>query len=138
MQDSQIQGYLFQRIKEGLPPGLTLVEAIAEVLHISQDSAYRRIRGETLLVLTEAKTLCHHYAVSLDQLFNLKENSVVFENFELGQTASDVTAFLRSISYELKKLEPFEQKTITYLTNDIPFFIGFAINPYLLLVISAG
>lgn len=129
MQDKQIQGYLFQRIKERLPSGSSLVETVAEVLHISQDSAYRRIRGETPLVLEEAKALCQQYSLSLDQLFGLTDHSVVFENRELSQTANDVTSYLHSISFELKKLQDFEQKTITYLTNDIPFFYWFCHQP---------
>ncbi len=53
MPDYQSQEFLFQRIKELLPPHTTLVDSVAETLHISSDSAYRRIRGETPVVLDE-------------------------------------------------------------------------------------
>src|SRR5215204_5391336 len=129
MQEKRIQEYLFQRIKEMLPPDSSLVETIAEVLHVSQDSAYRRIRGETLLVLEEAKTLCQQYNISLDQLLNLTNNSVVFDNVELNHTANDFTSYLNGIRYELEKLNASEQKSITYITNDIPLFYQFCYQP---------
>ena len=51
------QDFLFQRIKEMLPQHVSMVDVVSEVLHVSSDSAYRRIRGETPLVLEEAKQL---------------------------------------------------------------------------------
>jgi len=51
MPDYQSQEFLFQRIKELLPPHAPLVDSVANILHVSSDSAYRRIRGETPLVL---------------------------------------------------------------------------------------
>ena len=47
MPEFQSQEFLFHRIKELLPPHASLVDTVAEILHISSDSAYRRIRGET-------------------------------------------------------------------------------------------
>ena len=66
------QEFLFQRIKELLPPHVSLVDAVAETLHLSSDSAYRRIRGETPMVLDEVKELCQFYKISLDQLLDVK------------------------------------------------------------------
>ena len=64
MPDYSSQEFLFQRIKELLPPHASLVDSVAEILHISSDSAYRRIRSETPVVLDEAKELCHHFKLS--------------------------------------------------------------------------
>lgn len=129
MPEKSIQEYLFQRIKEALPPGRQLVETIAEVLHISQDSAYRRIRGETLLVLEEAKILCQQNAISLDQLLALKSKSVVFESVEMDNRANDFKTYLAGILQRLKQLDTFDKKSIIYLTKDIPFFYQFCFKP---------
>src|SRR5262245_8041106 len=97
MPAKQIQEYLFQHIKEVLPAGASLADTIADVLHISQDSAYRRIRGETLLVLEEAKILCEAYHISLDQLLQLTNNSIVFHNIEIEEADGDFANYLRNI-----------------------------------------
>ena len=57
MPDYQSQEFLFQRIRELLPVHASLVDTVASILHVSNDSAYRRIRGETPLVLDEAREL---------------------------------------------------------------------------------
>lgn len=43
---AELQTAFLKQIKNQLPPHLSLVDAIAEQLNISNDSAYRRIRGE--------------------------------------------------------------------------------------------
>ncbi len=43
---SQLQINLFNHIKSVMPSNLSFVDEIADVLDISNDSAYRRIRGE--------------------------------------------------------------------------------------------
>src|ERR1043165_3949248 len=104
MAEKKIQDYLFQHIKEKLPSGKSLVDTIAEALHVSQDSAYRRIRGETLLVLEEAKILCQEFNFSLDKLLTLSCRSVVFENIELDNNIYDFKSYLQGILLQLKQL----------------------------------
>src|SRR6201989_2789382 len=83
MPSDQAQEFLFQRIREMLPPSASLTDVVSEILHVSNDSAYRRIRNETPLVLQEAKQLCDHFHLSLDQVLSLKSNSVLFENIRI-------------------------------------------------------
>ena len=122
MPEKKIQEYLFQRIKELLPSGQSLVDTIADSLCVSQDSAYRRIRGETLLVLEEARLLCHQFNLSLDQVLQLKDDSVVFQSSSLDQRSYDFAGFLRGILHEIKQLEASSEKNIIYVCKDIPLF----------------
>ena len=80
MSTDQAQDFLFQRISEMLSPHITMVDAISEILHVSSDSAYRRIRGDTPLVLSEVRQLCNHFNLSLDQLLNVKSGSILFQD----------------------------------------------------------
>ncbi len=126
-----LQDYLFQRIKETLPPGQTLADAVGDILHLSPDSVYRRIRGEKLLVLEEARELCLHYGISLDGLFHLHENAVVFQRTEIDSTAYDFTSYLRGILLLLQQLDSYSKKSILYLTKGIPLFHILAFRPLL-------
>lgn len=105
-----LQEYLFQRIRELLPPGKTLADAVSEVLHLSQDSTYRRLRGETILVLEEARELCQTFGISLDELFQLENNSVVFYRTEIEAGNYDFTNYLRGILRLLQHLDSFREK----------------------------
>jgi hypothetical protein len=125
---SSIQDYLFRRIKEKLPADASLADIVAELLHVSNDSAYRRIRGETLLVLEETKILCDAFCISLDQTINSKENSVVFTSFNLNNDNYSFKSYLKDILHNLKMVSSVTRGEIIYLTQD----------PFLFFAISSG
>jgi hypothetical protein len=123
------QEFLFQRIKEILPHNASLVETVADVLHLSSDSAYRRIRNETPLVLDEAKQLCDHFRLSLDQLLEVKGNSILFQNTRINNELYSYEKYLSDLLKNLKQINSFEQKEIIYLTKDVPLFHNFYFQP---------
>ena len=129
MPDYQSQEFLFQRIKELLPPHASLVDMVAETLHISSDSAYRRIRGETPLVLDEARVLCQHYKISLDQLLNVKEGSTLFQNVRIDLKNYSYEKYLKGLTAQVNHVNSFIHKEVIYLTKDMPFFHNFYYQP---------
>lgn len=122
---AKAQEFLFQRIKELLPPHVTLVDAIAGILNLSSDSAYRRIRGETPMVLDEVSELCSHYNISLDQLLNITSHSILFENVRVNSGNYDYIAYLKGMLAQIQYVQSFTHKNIIYLTKDIPVFHNF-------------
>jgi hypothetical protein len=91
MESRQLQQTLFQKINEDLPPHLSLAEELGELLGLSADSVYRRIRGEKPVTLDELKRICDHYRLSLDQLLQTQTDAVLFQ-------APGITADPTSIS----------------------------------------
>ena len=83
------QQLFLQHIKSLLPPHLSLVDEVAEVLNISNDSAYRRIRGEKPIALEEIKKLCIHFKISLDKFMHLNSDSVLFTGKLADKTNSE-------------------------------------------------
>src|SRR5690349_25120581 len=73
-----VQTRLLEQVRQRLPENITLADELAEVLSISKDSAYRRIRGETVLSLDESKKLCEYSGVSIDALFSPTSKTVPF------------------------------------------------------------
>ena len=82
-QPPDIQKLLFEQIKECLPSQASFVHEIAEVLSISYDSAYRRIRGEKPLDILDLYKLAGAFNISLDALSNLGTNKILFDYFTL-------------------------------------------------------
>jgi hypothetical protein len=78
MDQPGVQQIFFQHVKSNLAAHLSLVDEVADILNISNDSAYRRIRGEKPLSFEEISVLCSKYRISLDQLFHLKNDSFLF------------------------------------------------------------
>ena len=112
MPTDQAQDFLFQRISEMLPPHITMVDAISDILHVSSDSAYRRIRGDTPLVLNEARILCNHFNLSLDQLLNVKTGSVLFQDVRISNKNYTYTQYLTDLLQQVESINNFMQKEI--------------------------
>jgi hypothetical protein len=129
MPTDQSQNFLFQHIKGLLPPQVSMVDAVSDILHVSSDSSYRRIRGETPLVLDEAKQLCDHFQLSLDQLLNVKAGATIFQNTRIDFKKYNYEQYLKDILRDLQKLGNFRQAGIIYLSKDLPFFHNFYFQP---------
>lgn len=129
MPDYQSQEFLFQRIRELLPVHASLVDNIASILNVSNDSAYRRIRGETPLVLDEARELCNHYKLSLDQILNVQSGAVLFKNIRIDTTKYSYETYLQDLIRQLQHIGSFAHKEIIYRSKDMPLFHNFYYDP---------
>jgi len=129
MTELSSQEFLFQRIRELLPAQLSLVDSVAEILHVSSDSAYRRIRGETPLVMDEARQLCAHFNLSLDQLFQLKSNSILFHQSRINTAGYTYENFITGLLDQARYVNGFMHKEIIYCTKDMPVFHNFYFRP---------
>ena len=129
MANYQSQEFLFHRIKEILGPEDSMVDSVAEILHISTDSAYRRIRGETPIVLDEARELCRHFKLSLDTLLGVRAGSTLFQNIRINSRTYAYEQFLRDLIKQMQFIDSFGQKEIFYRSKDIPVFHNFYFEP---------
>ena len=129
MATDKAQEFLFQRIKELLPPHVSLVDAVANILHVSTDSAYRRIRGDTPMVLDEVKELSHHYKISLDQLLKVQNGSTLFQNVRINTNDYSYEQYLKDLIKQVEYIGSFIHKEIIYLTKDVPLFHNFYYSP---------
>jgi hypothetical protein len=122
------QEFLFQRIKELLPPHASLVDSVAGILNLSTDSSYRRIRSETPLVLDEARELCHHFKLSLDQVLEVQGNGILFQNVRIN-TKDYYAKYLSDITKQLEHISSFIHQEVIYLTKDMALFHNFYYRP---------
>ncbi len=129
MSNYQSHEFLFQRIKELLPPHISVVDSVAEILHISSDSAYRRIRGETPIVLDEARKLCNHYKLSLDNILNVQSGATLFQNVRVNTQDYNYEQYLKDLISQTNHIAGFIHKEIIYRTKDIPIFHNFYYLP---------
>ena len=125
MPNYQSQEFLFQRIRELLQPHASLADTVAKILHVSNDSAYRRIRGETPLVLDEARELCHHFKLSLDQILNVQGGGTMFQNVRINTQNYSYVKYLTDIIGQVEYAASFAHKEIIYLTKDMSLFHNF-------------
>jgi hypothetical protein len=125
MTDTNLQKDLFNYIKSLLPPHISMVDAVAELLDISYDSVYRRIRGEKPISLDELKVLCEHFKLSLDQVLQLRTDKVLFTDMEANGSVTSFKDYLEGLLLQLKYFNNFSSRQMLYLSKDIPVFYNF-------------
>jgi len=122
MESTGAQHVFFNHIKGLLPPNISFVDEIAEVLNISNDSAYRRIRGEKPIALEEIKKLCIKFSISLDQLLHLSTNSFIFTGQLTNNANFDFESWLQACLRFLQNIKRYQPNRISYVAKEIPFF----------------
>ncbi len=121
------QHQVFKHIKSILPAHLTLVDVIAELLNISNDSAYRRIRGEKPLSLDELQILAAHFKFSIDQLLQIKSDAFVFSGRITNNADFKYENWLETVAQHLKYCLGFKPNHLFYLAKEIPFYYYFIV-----------
>lgn len=125
MPAEEVQKELFVQIKARTKT--KLVDTISEVLHLSQDAAYRRIRNEKLLNLDEIIILSQAFNLSIDNHISVaSKTKVVPFHFPFVGLDFDFTAYLQSILQNLQMIKE-AGGTIYYSAKDIPMFHCFQI-----------
>ena len=121
-----MQVEFFNHLKQSLPAHLSLVDAVADILNISTDSAYRRIRGDKPLGFDEIQKLAIHFKVSLDQFLHLRGNSITFFGAHISRDQFDLKSYLQNIVNQLQYFSSAQRQELFYLNKDIPIFHHFA------------
>ncbi len=127
METTNAQVRFFQHLKALLPAHLAMVDEVAQLLGISNDSAYRRIRGEKPIDLEETYKLCSHFKVSMDQLLHLQSDAFIFTGALKNNTPADFEKWLGDLYRQFTYVNTFERKQFYYLLKDIPPFMYFQV-----------
>lgn len=120
--NSEVQEQFFAKLKRIFPPNVGMAEELSEILGVSTDSAYRRIRGETELTISEIFEITKKYNMSLDDIIGNHGNMVSFTYTKLIDSADNFEIYFNRILHHLNKLNKSENGKIVYVANEIPIF----------------
>lgn len=119
---SDVQASFLNSIRNRIPGHLSLSDELAELLNISRDSAYRRIREETILSLDEVQILCNRYNLSIDSIITSGGGNISFEYGAQFGPGLSLKCWLESILVHLKNLECKAGAKMTWHAKDLPTF----------------
>ena len=125
MQKTNYQELFFEKLKNSINPSVNPVYEIADLLQISNDAAYRRLRGEKLLNLNEIILLCKHFNLSIDELINGNSNEIKFNYMPLQDNfEGNYTIYIKSLRDYLRFIVEHKSsvKKIYFAATDIPIF----------------
>lgn len=104
-----------------------MVDEIADLLEVSVDSAYRRIRGETALTFDELAILSKRFNISVDSMLNLQSNAVVFTARWMDRANFSLKTYLSGILEDLDKARAVEDHEVMYYAKDLPLFYNWMV-----------
>ena len=122
MEPNELQQQLFTYLRENIPPHISMVDELCDLLHLSADSVYRRIRGEKPITLTELKRICEHYHLSLDQLLQLQNESVLFDAPGMNAVPGEFVEYMHGMLRQFNYFNSFKKREILYLCKDAPIW----------------
>ena len=114
------QAELFEAIKASLPAHVSLVDSLTDLLDISHDSAYRRMRCEKALDIQELALIADYYGVSIDDFLGKKQKLPTFIHHK--PRTKDLGDWLKAMEQQLIILQQVENLEATYVTHDITTF----------------
>jgi len=116
---NELQQQLFAYLKTTIPSHVSLVDELGDLLGLSADSVYRRMRGEKPITLTELKVICEHYRLSLDQLLQLRNETVLFDAPGMNSgNPGEFIEYMHEMIKLFKHFNSFKVKDIQYLCKD--------------------
>lgn len=119
---SGIQAKLFKLIKHSLREDESMRLVVSDLLSLSTDEVYRRIRQETLLTIEELCKLFIHFDISFYSLMEMKAGSAVFSYLNLKEGQFTVEKYLEGILKGLSRLKSAKDATIYLSVNNVYFF----------------
>ncbi|MCC7297663.1 MAG: hypothetical protein IT244_04965 [Bacteroidia bacterium] len=123
--DRVYQKQFMELLRNTVPSHLRLADELGQLLNISADSAYRRIRSETDISLTEAVAICQHFGIPLDKLLPDTSNAVTFEINRFTNTFESFEYYLDHLLKDLEWITRFDGCEVFYAAEDLPVFYNF-------------
>lgn len=112
----------FQLLKQKIPEHLSLADELAGILNISEDSAYRRIRGDKQIGFDELQVLCQHFEISLDQMAGLQSHNVIFSGRYIKPEGFDFGQYFQAMLEELRQIRKARNSEVCFLCKDFPIY----------------
>lgn len=121
----EIQKAFLTRVKSVVPANVSFVDELADLLNTSNDSAYRRLRGDTLLSIDEIASICSHFKVPFETQTQSDTAVVTFNYFKLNNAEQNFVHWLTSMAQHVKHISTVPNSSITYAADDIPIWHHF-------------
>lgn len=98
------------------------VDEISEMLSISRDGAYRRLRGDSVLTPEEMQTLAVKHRISIDELIFKQTDKVFFTFNSFTKPVKKFEDYLNGLNQNLDAGIDLSGLKVLYTTAEIPMF----------------
>ncbi len=111
---------LLEKIKEKIQLTLSYADEVADILQISKDAVYRRMRGETALSLDEAMMLIEHFQI--ENPFQITNSTVNFQYETYTNDKNEIQRYLQKLISDLELIRQIKTSELIFCAEDVPLF----------------
>ncbi|KGO87653.1 hypothetical protein Q765_05855 [Flavobacterium rivuli WB 3.3-2 = DSM 21788] len=115
------QDILLKAIRQKSGAATSVIDVVATVLNISYDAAHRRVSQKSKFSIEETITLCRHFGLSMDVLFNDGKKVIVEKTSEI-RTMADMGKYFKESAEKLTDYLDEPNARMFYSAKDIPLF----------------
>jgi len=117
-------------LKQRIGKDEVLANVLSDLLNVSIDAAYRRVRCQTLFSISELEKICRQFEISMDAIFQVSKRNVTFNYSPLENFTSNMEEYLKGIRDSLLYVKNQGAPELIITVNNTPFFQLFNF-PYL-------
>ncbi|SEI70929.1 hypothetical protein SAMN04488018_103173 [Myroides marinus] len=126
---SVYQKHLLTIVLEQLPEGVKLVDFLSELVHLSKEACYRRIRCEVEFTLSEVVLIAKALNINLTSLVIREGGEKVTCNLRVVEEDTLVNSYIKKLEADLNVLEGFDSKSqhsIHFVCKNLPELFYFS------------
>ena len=124
--DKKLNELLAAKVAESIPQNIKTIDYLMEVLNISRESAYRRMRGEIPFTFNEIATLSLDLGFTVDEIIGSHKKDRIFFDLKTDTSADPEESFLAMIQeyYDyIDNISKFRDGEILITLNRISLFL---------------
>ncbi len=126
-----IQKELVKAIRERTPKGINVVDIVTDLIPMSKEAAYRRLRGCIPFTLDETVQICNKLGISLDHLVELEhENQYTFHVIPMNSSdpLEEYYKMMTHTLHRIKRLQSAPKSFLLTAQNTLSHFFAFKYN----------
>lgn len=107
-------------LKQSIADNVSLAAELSDLLNISMDSVYRRLRCQSTFSFDEVGLIAERFSISLDGLFRKEDNQVNFNFNPMYGQPFNFSKYLEWYATYLSDLARIPETSVIYAAEDIP------------------
>ncbi|MCC7303331.1 MAG: hypothetical protein IT233_11880 [Bacteroidia bacterium] len=117
-----LQVRFFKKLKDGLPDHISLVNVLADILSVSTDGIYRRLRGESEVSMDELFTICRHFKVSPEAMVGDESSTASFSFSPLSRKEKQFDEYFRGLYQQTAHIAAIPGHQMFFTAEETPIF----------------
>lgn len=98
------------------------VDHLCQLMNLSKDAVYRRIRCDTVLSPDELADLVTHYRFSVDAIISGQSNAVISTFSAFSKKVNNFFDYLEGVNQDLEQIRKLPNAYLHYTSSELPVF----------------